>query len=125
MANKFADVYILPIKEENLAAYRKMAQKASKIFIKHGALKYREYVGKNLAAVAEWGLIPFTKNAKAKEGELVVYAAVEFKSEKHRDQVMKKVFADADMGCGEGEMPFQMKRMAYGGFEVIVEAEAE
>jgi uncharacterized protein YbaA (DUF1428 family) len=117
--SKYADVYLLPIKTENVADYKKIATKAGKIFIKHGALKYREYVASDLDAK---GVVPFPKNLKLKEGETVIFAAVEFKSEAHRNSVMKKVFADPDlMPPKDKPMPFDYKRMVYGGFKILVD----
>ena len=117
--SKYTDVYLLPIKTENVADYKKIATKAGKIFVKHGALKYREYVASDLSAP---GIVPFPKNLKLKEGETVIFAAVEFRSEAHRNSVMKKVFADSDlMPPKDKPMPFDYKRMVYGGFKILVD----
>jgi alkaline phosphatase len=117
--SKYADVYLLPIREENVAAYKKIATSAGKVFMKHGALRYREYV---LSDAAAMGVIPFPKNLKLKPGETVIYAAVEFKSEAQRNKAMKAIFADPAMHLPEGtEMPFDYKRMVYGGFKILVD----
>ena len=117
--SKYADLYILPIRIDAVADYKKIANKAGKIFVKHGALKYREYVASDLDAK---GVIPFTKNLKLKEGETVIFAAVEFKSESHRNSVMKKVFEDPNlMPPKDKPMPFDYKRMVYGGFKILVD----
>jgi uncharacterized protein YbaA (DUF1428 family) len=117
--SKYADVYLLPILEKNVPAYKKIANMAGKVFIKHGALKYREYVMSDPKAM---GLIEFPKALKVKPGETVIYAAVEFKSEAHRNSTMKKIFADPAMQPPEGmECPFDYKRMVYGGFKVLVD----
>lgn len=84
--SKYADVYLCPILEENIPAYKKMATAAGKLFIKNGALKYREYVASDLNTE---DVIPFPKVVKLKPGETLVYAAVEFSSESHRNKVMK------------------------------------
>ena len=116
---KYADVYLLPIKTEAVAEYKKIATKAGKIFMKHGALKYREYVASDLDAM---GVVPFTKNLKLKEGETVIFAIVEFKSESHRKGAMKKIFADPElMPPKDKPMPFDYKRMVYGGFKILVD----
>ena len=91
--SKYADVYLLPIKEENVEAYKKIANAAGKVFIKNGALRYREYV---LSDPKAQGVIPFPESLKLQSGETVIYAAVEFKSEAHRNTTMKKIFADPD-----------------------------
>jgi len=119
--SKYADVYLLPIAEENVPAYRKLAAKAGKVFIKHGALRYREYVASDLN-VEE--IIPFPKVVKLKEGETLIYAAVEFASEAQRNKAMKAIMADPAMKemMSEGtKPPFDWKRMVYGGFKVIVD----
>ena len=80
---------------------------------------HREYVASDLDAK---GVVPFPKNLKLKEGETVIFAAVEFKSESHRNSVMKKVFADPDlMPPKDKPMPFDYKRMVYGGFKILVD----
>ncbi len=79
--SKYADVYLCPIREENIPAYKKLAGLAGKLFIKHGALRYREYVASELDVQ---DVVPFPKKIKLKEGETLIYAAVEFSSESHR-----------------------------------------
>ena len=118
--SKYADVYLLPLPQENLAEYRKMAKAAGKLFMKHGALRYREYVASDLE-VDE--VVPFPKRIKLKEGETLVYAAVEFNSEAHRNKAMKAIMADPELTrMMEGKKPpFDYKRMVYGGFKVIVD----
>ena len=118
--SKYADVYLCPVPVENLPTYKKLAAKAGKCFIKHGALRYREYVASDLDAQ---GLIPFPKRVKLKEGETLVYAAVEFASESHRNKAMKAIMADPELAAMmEGQKPpFDYKRMVYGGFKILVD----
>ena len=118
--SKYADVYLLPILEKNVPEYKKLANSAGKLFVKHGALKYREYVASDLDAQ---GIVPFTKIIKLKPGETIIYAAVEFKSESHRNSAMKKIMADPAMNAMmEGKKPpFDYKRMVYGGFKILVD----
>jgi uncharacterized protein YbaA (DUF1428 family) len=118
--SKYADVYLCPIKEENIPAYKKLATAAGKLFVKHGVLKYREYVASDLDVK---DVVPFTKRVKLKPGETLIYAAVEFKSEVHRNKVMKAIFADPELGAMmEGQKPpFDYKRMVYGGFKILVD----
>ena len=119
--SKYADVYLVPIPEENVPAYKKLASAAGKLFIKNGALKYREYIASDLNTE---GVVPFTKPIKLKPGETLVYASVEFKSEAHRNSVMKKVMADPEMDAlmpKDKKPPFDYKRMVYGGFKVLVD----
>ena len=117
--SKYADVYLVPIAEENIPAYNKLAAAAGKLFLKHGALRYREYVASDLN-VEE--VVPFPKTIKLKPGETLIYAAVEFKSEPHRNKVMKAIMADPEMfAMAPKTPPFDYKRMVYGGFKVLVD----
>ncbi len=117
--SKYADVYLLPILEKNVPAYKKIANAAGEVFVKHGALKYREYV---LSDPAAMGVIPFPKALKLKPGETVIYASVEFKSEAQRNAAMKRIFADPAMQPPpDAEMPFDYRRMVYGGFKILVD----
>lgn len=118
---KYVDGFVIPIPKKNLAAYRRIAQKASKVWMEHGALEYRECIGDDQNV--EFG-IPFPKLAKTKPGETVVFAYVVYKSRAHRDKVNKKVMEDPRIKamCDPKDMPFDCARMSYGGFETIVEA---
>ena len=116
--SRYADVYLLPIAEDKVAEYKKIATKAGKVFVKYGALRYREYV---LSDPKADGVIPFPKSLKLKPGETIVFAAVEFKSEAHRNSAIKKIMADPEFNPGTGPMPFDYKRMVYGGFKVLVD----
>ncbi|MNJ91279.1 hypothetical protein D3C87_89290 [compost metagenome] len=117
--SRYVDVYLLPVPKRNLEKYRKMAKKAGKLFVKHGALSYREYVASDLKAK---GMMPFPKLTKLKPSEALVYAAVEFKSEAHRNKSMARMFKDPKMKSMEPDMElFEMKRMSYGGFEPLVD----
>ncbi|NOT47103.1 MAG: DUF1428 domain-containing protein [Acidobacteria bacterium] len=119
--SKYADVYLLPILEKDIPSYKKMATAAGRIFIKNGALKYREYVASDLNTE---DVVPFPKVVKLKPGETIIYASVEFKSEAHRNSVMKKVMADPEMAAimpKDEKPPFDYKRMVYGGFKVLVD----
>jgi len=117
----YVDGFVLPLPKKNLAAYRTMAKLAAKVWREHGALEYRECVGDDLKT----GMgLPFPKLAKVKAGETVVFAYIVYKSKAHRDRVVAKVMKDERLSAAmEGKkMPFDVKRMAYGGFKVIVEA---
>jgi len=118
--SKYADVYLCPILEENIPACKKLATAAGKLFMKHGALRYREYVASDLAVE---DVVPFPKKIKLKEGETLIYAAVEFSSESHRNKTMKAIMKDPEMGAMmEGHKPpFDYKRMVYGGFKILVD----
>jgi uncharacterized protein YbaA (DUF1428 family) len=115
----YVDGYVLPIPAKNLPAYRRMAQKAAKIWRDHGALDYCECAGDDLAV--KFG-VPFPKAIKVKRGETVVFAWIVFKSKTHRNQVNAKVMKDPRLAgmCDPNAMPFDCKRMIYGGFKVLV-----
>jgi uncharacterized protein YbaA (DUF1428 family) len=114
----YVDGYILPVPKKKVGAYKRMAEMGRKAWTKHGALDYKECVGDDL--VAKWGK-PFARMMKLKPGETVVFAYIVYKSRAHRDAVNKKVMKEMnDMG-GPKDMPFDMKRMVYGGFKTLVE----
>ena len=113
----YVDGYVLPIPKKKLAAYKKMAQMGAKMWMKHGALDYKECVGDDLKTPMG---VPMTKMSGAKASKTVIFAYVVFKSRKHRDSVNKKVMAEfKSMPCPE-DMPFDCSKMAYGGFKVLV-----
>jgi uncharacterized protein YbaA (DUF1428 family) len=119
MESPYADFYLVPMLTRNLAAYRAMARLGRKVYLAHGALEYREYVGEDLRAV--FGCVPFPASVKAKRGETVVAAIVGFRSRAHRDRVMKKVYADPAFGHEMAKkMPFDPTRLVYGGFSRLV-----
>jgi uncharacterized protein YbaA (DUF1428 family) len=115
----YVDGYVLPVPKKHLAAYKSLAAKAGKIWREHGALDYRECVGDDLAV--KFGL-PFTRLVKPKSAETVVFSWVVFKSRAHRDKVNAKVMADKRLQKMPKTMPFDVKRMTYGGFKTLVEA---
>lgn len=111
---------MLPLPEKNVPAYRKMAQAAGRIFCKHGDLAYREYIGSDLKA--EEGIMAFPQVIKLKSDEVLIYASVEFKSESHRNKVMKLIFKDPTLEEMMTNKPiFDTKQMVYGGFKILVE----
>lgn len=121
---RYVDGYVLPVPKKNLSAYRRMAQTAAKVWREHGALEYRECVGEGLdvKAAAAFGLVPFPRNLKLKPGETAVFSWIGFKSRAHRDRVNAKVMKDPRLAKMPTPMPFDVKRMVYGGFKVLVAA---
>ena len=120
MAN-FVDGYVLPVPKKNVPAYRRMAQKAGKVWREYGALEFRECVGDDLKTEK---VKSFPDMIKPKRGETVFFSWIVFKSRAHRDSVNAKVMKDprlAKMMDPKG-MPFDSKRMVYGGFKVVVDA---
>jgi uncharacterized protein YbaA (DUF1428 family) len=114
----YVDGYVLPVPKRQLAAYRRIAQKAGKIWKEHGALEYRECAGDDLNV--KWG-VPFPKLFKTKPSETIVFSWIVFKSRADRDRVNTKVMKDPRLANMKPEdMPFDMKRMAVGGFKTIV-----
>jgi uncharacterized protein YbaA (DUF1428 family) len=116
----YADCYVIPIPKKSVTAYRRIAAKAGKIWREHGALDYKECVGDDLQT--KFG-IPFAKLAKLKPSETVVFAWIVYKSRAQRDRVNAKVMKDPRIAAmGPEGMPFDPKRMTYGGFKVLVDA---
>lgn len=118
----YVDGFVLPVPKSKLADYQAMAEKASKVWLEHGALDYRECVAEDTEAK---DLVSFPDLARTQEGETVVFAYIVYESREHRDEVNAKVMADPRTqemcpAVNGGEMPFDCKRMAYGGFKTIV-----
>lgn len=122
---KYVDGFILPIPKNKIEAYRKMAKMGARMWKKYGALEYFECAGEDLNPKSMgMKFLTFPKIAKTKPGETVVFSFIVFKSRAHRDQVNARVMKDPAMSnpaWKDTPMPFDMKRMAYGGFEVIAE----
>lgn len=115
----YVDGFILPLPKKNVQAYRRIAQKAGKIWKEHGALEYIECIGDD---VKPGKLTSFPQSVKLKPDETVVFSWIVFKSRAHRDRVNKKVMEDPRLAAMmEGkDMPFDSKRMVYGGFKTLV-----
>ena len=116
----YVDGYILPLPKKHVKAYRRMAEMGRDAWMKHGALDYKESIGDDLAA--KWGTA-FTRMMKLKPGETVVFAYVVYKSRKQRDMVMAKSMKDkrlASMMSDPKAMPFDGKRMIFGGFKTSI-----
>jgi len=118
----YVDGFLLPVPTKNLDAYRRMSRTAGRVWRDHGALEYRECVGDDLRV--KGGPIPFPKVLRIKPGETVVFSWITYRSKAHRDRVNAKVMKDPRIAgmMGGKAMPFDVKRMAYGGFRVFVEA---
>ncbi len=117
---RYVDGFVVPVPKKNLAAYRKMAQKAGKVWREHGALEYVECVGDD---VKPGKLTSFPQSVKLKPGETVVFSWVVYKSRAQRDRVMAKVMKDPRLASmmDPKAMPFDGKRMFWGGFKVMIE----
>jgi len=116
---RYVDGFVLPVPKKKLQAYRRMAQKAGKIWREHGAIDFRECVADD---VKVGKLTSFPRSVKLKRGETVVFSWIVYKSRADRDRINAKVMKDprlADM-MDPKAMPFDAKRMIYGGFKVLV-----
>lgn len=116
----YADGFVIPVPKKHIAAYRKISRKAGKIWKEYGALQYVECVGDDLKVKMITATFP--KLLKLKPGETVMFSWILYKSKGHRNRVNAQVMKDPRMDTMVGaQMPFDMKRMSYGGFKAIVE----
>lgn len=115
----YVDGFVIPVPKKKLAAYRSMARKASKVWRDHGALDYKECVADDVK-MGKWTSFP--RSVKKKPNETVIFSYIVYKSRAHRDKVNAKVMKDKRItGMMDPKaMPFDAKRMIYGGFKVIV-----
>jgi uncharacterized protein YbaA (DUF1428 family) len=115
----YVDGFVLPVPRRKLQAYRRLSLKAGKIWREHGALDYKECVGDDIKGAL------FPRAARVRRGEAVVFSWILYRSRAHRDRVNAKVMKDPrlkKMMEDSKTMPFDVKRMAYGGFKVLVDA---
>jgi len=117
---KYVDGFVIPVPKKNLGAYLRMARKAGKVWMEYGALEYRECVGDDVDI--KMGL-SFPKMMKLKPGEVAIFSWIVYKSKAHRDSVNAKVMKDPRLAkmMDPKAMPFDDKRMSYGGFKMILE----
>ena len=116
----YVDGFVIPVPKKNVEAYRSIARKAGKVWKEHGALEYRECAGDDLKI---HGVALFPRAARAKSNETVIFSWIVYKSRAHRDRVNAKVMKDPRLqSMGDpNKMPFDVKRMVYGGFRVLVD----
>ena len=119
MAN-YVDGFVVPVPRKNIETYRQMARRSGKIWREHGALAFRECLADDVKP-GKWTSFP--QSVKLKPNEVVWFSWIVFKSRKHRDRVNAKVMKDPRLaGMMDGTaMPFDAKRMIYGGFKVMVD----
>jgi uncharacterized protein YbaA (DUF1428 family) len=116
----YVDGFVVPVPKKKLEAYRRLARLAGKVWRDHGALDYKECVADDVKK-GKWTSFP--RSVKLKPNETVVFAYIVYKSRAHRDKVNAKVMKDKRFtGMDMKSMPFDGKRMFWGGFKVIVEA---
>lgn len=119
----YVDGFVLVVPKVKVAAYKKMAAIGKKMWMKHGALDYKECIIDDFKP--KWVTLTFPKMVKAKPNETVFFSYITFRSKTHRNQVNAKVMRDPAMNDPKYKdmpMPFDMKRMAYAGFKVVVSA---
>ncbi len=116
----YVDGFILPVPKKNLAAYQAMARKSAKIWKEYGALAYVECVGDD---VPPGKVTSFPRSVKLKPSEVVVFSWIVYKSRAHRDRANKKIMSDPRIAAmmDPKKMPFDGKRMIYGGFKPFLE----
>lgn len=115
---KYVDGFVVPVPKKNVEKYRKVAQKAGKIWKEYGALEYIECVADD---VKPGKTTSFPQSVKLKNGEVVFFSWIVYKSRASRDRINKKVMADPRIkNMGPEMMPFDGKRMIYGGFKEMV-----
>jgi len=116
----YVDGFVLPVPKKNVPAYRRMAQKAGKVWREHGALEYIECVADD---VKPGKYTSFPQSVKLKRGETVCFSWIVYKSRKHRDRVNAKVMKDKRISgmMDPKSMPFDARRMFWGGFKSMVE----
>jgi uncharacterized protein YbaA (DUF1428 family) len=116
----YVDGFVVPVPKRNLDAYRRIARKAGKIWREHGALEFRECVAED---VKSGEVTSFPQSVQLRRGETVVFSWIVFKSRAHRDRVNAKVMKDPRLAdtMDPKAMPFDGKRMIYGGFDVVVD----
>lgn len=117
---RYVDGFLLAVPKKNVQAYRRMARQAGKVWREHGALEFRECAGDDLDIKQG---VPFPRLMKLKRGETVFFSYIVYKSRVHRDRVNAKVMKDERVvKMMEGkDMPFDSRRMAYGGFRILVD----
>ena len=116
----YVDGFVLPVPKKNIAAYRRMARKAGKVWLEYGALQFRECVGDDIAVK---GMLPFGSTVRLKSGETVMFSYIVYRSRAERDRINAKVMQDPRLKkmMDPKAMPFDTKRMAFGGFKVLVD----
>jgi uncharacterized protein YbaA (DUF1428 family) len=118
---RYVDGFVVPVPKKNVAAYRRMAQKAGKVWREHGALEFVECVADDVKPGKHTS---FPQSVKLKSGEMVVFSYIVYKSRAHRDRVNAKVMKDPRLAkmMDPKALPFDGKRMVWGGFKVLVDA---
>ena len=115
----YVDGFVIPVPKSKIAAYKKMAALGKKVWMKHGALQYFECVGDDLAGMP--GCDNFKALARLKPSETAFFSFIIYKNKAHRNAVNKKVMAEMQALPMPESMPFEMKRMVFGGFKTLIQ----
>jgi uncharacterized protein YbaA (DUF1428 family) len=117
---QYVDGFVVPVAKKNLQAYRNMAKTAGKVWREHGALEFRESIAEDVKVGKRTS---FPRSVKLKPGETVIFSWIVYKSRAHRDRVNAKVMKDPRLAemMNPQAMPFDGKRMIFGGFEIMVD----
>ena len=117
----YVDGFVVPVPKKNIASYRAIARKAGKVWRDHGALEFRECVADDVKVGKRTS---FPRSVKLKGNETVMFSYIVYKSRADRDRIMAKVMKDPRLAkmMDPKAMPFDGKRMIYGGFKVLVDA---
>jgi len=117
----YVDGFVVPVPKKKLAAYRRMAEQAGRVWRDHGAVEFREWIADDVK-IGKWTSFP--RSVKRKPNETVVFSWIVYRSRAHRDRVNAKVMKDPRLArmMDPKAMPFDGKRMIYGGFKLIVDA---
>ena len=115
----YVDGFVLPVPKESFAKYKKMASLGRKVWKEHGALDYKECIADDVKK-GKWTSFP--RSVKLKPTETVMFSYIVYKSRKDRDRINAKVMKDNRIaGMDMKDMPFDGRRMIYGGFNVLVD----
>lgn len=116
----YLDGFVLPVAKKDLQKYRRMARLAGKVWREHGALEYREFISDDLNVK---GMVPFSKMVKIRPGEVIFLSYITYKSKADRKRINARVMKDPRLAkmLDPKALPFDIKRMAYGGFRVAVD----
>ncbi|RJQ35022.1 DUF1428 domain-containing protein [Candidatus Parcubacteria bacterium] len=124
MKGTYVDGFVIVIPKNNVAAYKKMATEGKKMWMKYGALDYKECMGDDLTPdMGGMPFLTFPKLTTLKSNETLWFSFITYKSKKQRDQINKKVMADMEKQIEKGKdmkMPWDMERFSFGGFKVVV-----
>ncbi|MGD9614611.1 MAG: DUF1428 domain-containing protein [Alphaproteobacteria bacterium] len=116
-SGKYVDGFVLPVPKENIEAYRQMSETAGRVWKEHGALEYVECIADD---VKPGEVTSFPQSVQLRDDEIVVFSWIVYESREHRDRVLEAVMSDPRIKMDPNAMPFDGKRMFWGGFQVLL-----